>query len=351
MARPRAAFTREGAYRYDQVRVKRAVEVWLQGSDRILERVVPAFDSTLVRQRSSVEPIEYVFSRRGLEDSNDRYKKHAVELACQAARGCLEQASVEPAAVDYFISTSCTGFMIPSLDAVVAERLGMKPGMRHLPITEQGCAAGAVALSQARDHLAAHPGHEVLVVAVELPSLTFQPDDRSATNVVASALFGDGAAAVLLDGERLPGLPWIVRSASHRFEDSLEWMGFDLRDSGLHIVLSPGIPDRIREQVGPLVAGFLADSGLTLEDVDHFLLHPGGRKVLEAFEESLGLAGDALRVSRDVLREQGNLSSATVLYILKEFLDRRLGRPGEKGLMIAFGPGFSAEMLLLEWPE
>lgn len=340
---------RVGSYEYEQAAVKGHVERWLNGAGVPLQRALASFDRTLVQRRTSVEPVDFVFGPRGLGQSNDRYKHHASDLATQAVAACLEEADVPPRDIDLLISTSCTGIMIPSVDAVIAGRLGMKSSLQRLPITEHGCAGGAVALSLAHDHLTAYPDHRVVVVSVELPSLTFQPGDRSASNVISAALFGDGAAAVLLGTAPQPGHPRIRSSASHQFADSLDWMGFDLRDSGLHIVLSPRIPRKVREEAPPLIREFLAAQGLRVDQIQHFLFHPGGRKIVEAFEETLELSAGALTISRRVLTEHGNLSSATVLFILREYLQHGIGAPGDRGLMVAFGPGFSAQLLLLEW--
>jgi predicted naringenin-chalcone synthase len=344
-----AGAVRSGAFEYEQATVKRHVRSWLNGEGARHERVLAAFDHSLVDRRSSVIPIEEVFRRRGFGASNDLYIRHAIELATAATEEALRAAGVGAGDVDYFVSSSCTGFMIPSLDAHVAERLRMKPTLRRLPITEHGCAGGAVALAHAHDHLLAHPGHLALVVAVELPSLTFQVGDRAPANVVSSALFGDGAAALVLTAERRRDRPRIVRTGSRRFEGSLDWMGFHLEDSGLRVVLSAEIPRRVRGQARDLVEGFLAESGLRVADVDHFLFHPGGRKILEAFEQTLELPAEALAASRRVLRDHGNLSSATVLFIAHDYLARGIGRAGERGLLLAFGPGFGAELALLEW--
>ena len=344
-----ASAVRSGKFEYAQATVKQHVRAWLNGEGTRHERILSAFDSALVERRSSVVPIEEVFRARSFGASNDLYIRHAVDLATDVAQRALERAGVAPRDVDFFVSASCTGFMIPSLDAHVAERLRMKPALRRLPITEHGCAGGAVALAQAHDHLLAHKDHRALVVSVELPSLTFQAGDRAPGNVVSSALFGDGAAAVVLSATPAAGRPRIVRTGSRRFENSLDWMGFDLRDSGLHVRLSPEIPRQVRAAAKELVAGFLEEAGLGLADVDHFLFHPGGRKILEAFEQTLALPEQALAASRRVLRDHGNLSSATVLYIVDDYLSRSIGRAGEKGLLLAFGPGFGAEFLLLEW--
>lgn len=345
-----ATATARGEFVYDQQTVKAAIARWLNGASKSLTRLTDAFDQALVERRSSVAPIEWVFSRRRLEESNDLYKRKAADLATEVAARCLAAAGLRAQDIDLVVSTSCTGFMIPSVDAVVAERLGMKRHLRRLPITEHGCAAGVVALSCARDYLLAHPDDRVLVIAVELPSVTFQIADQRPENVISSALFGDGAAAALLTGAGGATAPRVIATRSVRFENALDVMGFELRDSGLHIVLSREIPALVRREVPGVITEFLASRSLALGDIDHFLLHPGGRRILEALEETLALPPGALEISRGVLRDCGNLSSATVLVILHEYLERSLARAGDLGLMVAFGPGFGAELLLLEWP-
>jgi alkylresorcinol/alkylpyrone synthase len=337
------------AHRYEQAFVKERVREWLDGAGGAAARALSAFDHGLVERRSSALPIDEVFAARGFGASNDLYIRHAVDLATTVTERALQEAGLRPADVDFFVSTSCTGYMIPSVDAHVAERLRMKAALRRLPITEHGCAGGAVALGCAHDHLASQPGRVALVVSVELPSLTFQTGDLSPENVVSAALFGDGAAAAVLTSERRGGRPRIVRCASRRFRESLDWMGFRLKDSGLHVVLSREIPKQVREHTRGLVTAFLDECGLSLADVRHFLFHPGGRKILEAFVESLELPPAALAASQSVLREHGNLSSATVLFVLDEHLRRTPAAHGEHGLVLAFGPGFGAEMLLLRW--
>ncbi|MFO0982035.1 MAG: 3-oxoacyl-[acyl-carrier-protein] synthase III C-terminal domain-containing protein [Planctomycetota bacterium] len=346
----------QGEFTYDQGTVKREITRWLNGSSKALLRVADSLDHALVERRSSVAPIDWVFSARRLQESNDVYRAKAVELATRAVQQCLAAAGKSAHDVDLIVSTSCTGFMIPSVDAVIAERLGMRRLLRRLPITEHGCAAGVVALAFATDYLRAHPEHTVLVVAVELPSVTFQPADRRPENIISAAIFGDGAAAALIEGvdrRRQPGggAVRLLASQSVRFENALDMMGFELRDSGLHIVLSRDIPAVVRREVPAVIAEFLRSERTSLGEIDHFLLHPGGRKILEALEETLALPEGALAVSRDVLRERGNLSSATVLVILHEYLVRGLARGGDRGLMVAFGPGFGAELLLLRWPD
>jgi alkylresorcinol/alkylpyrone synthase len=338
-------------YEYDQETVERRILQWL-GPRRAAryERVLPAFRSGLVAKRRSAIPIERVFEERTFREKNDDYIRAAVALGERAVLDCLAGAGLAPADVDLFISASCTGFMIPSVDAVVAQRLKMRPSLARLPITQHGCAGGAVALRQAFVHLRAHPDHRVLVLAVEVPSVTFQTNDFSAENILSSTLFGDGAAAALLTADGEDHEPRIVDTASCMFPDSLDLMGFALRDTGLKIVLSKDVPDAIRAHAPAAIRGFLAGSGLSLGDIDHFLLHPGGRKIIEGFEEAFALDAERLEASRDVLRAHGNLSSATVLFMLHRHLVREpVGTRGDLGLLVAFGPGFGCESALLCW--
>jgi alkylresorcinol/alkylpyrone synthase len=253
-----------------------------------------------------------------------------------------------PPDIDLIITVSCTGFMIPSLDAHLINLMGFRPNVRRLPMTELGCAAGAMALTRAGEFLQAYPGGNVLIVAVELATLTFQRGDMSQANLISCVLFGDGAAAAVVTGRPAAG-PQILDADTYTFPQSRDAMGFDLRDSGFHIVLSRNVPQMIRDKVRSLADEFLRRSNLTLGSIGAFILHPGGQKLLSYVEEQLGLSRDDTQLSWDVLSEYGNLSSATILFILHEWMTRRRVRSGEYGLAAAFGPGFSAEMLLLQW--
>jgi alkylresorcinol/alkylpyrone synthase len=226
--------------------------------------------------------------------------------------------------------------------------MGFRSNVRRLPLTELGCAAGAMALARAAEFVRASPGASVLIVAVELPTLTFQRRDLSQANLISCVLFGDGAAAAVVTGRPAAG-PEIVDADTYTFPASLDAMGFDLRDGGFHIVLSKDVPQMIREKICALVDDFLQRSGLTREDVSAFLLHPGGQKLLSYVEQELQLNRADTQLSWDVLGEYGNLSSATILFILHAFLNTRTMDSGAYGLAAAFGPGFSAELLLLRW--
>jgi alkylresorcinol/alkylpyrone synthase len=314
-----------------------------------LEAIRTVIDNSQIDQRFSVFPVEHIIEPRPLAQINTEYREKAVELGLRVAADALAQAEMVPTDVDLLITVSCTGVMIPSLDAYLATEMGFRQDVRRLPITELGCAAGAAGLARAWEYLRAFPDRTALLVSVELPTLTFQRKDFSQANLISAILFGDGAAGVVITGREAPG-PRILASECYLFPDSLDAMGFDLRDSGFHIVLSKDVPQLIREKVKGLVDGFLARNGLRREDISAFLLHPGGQKLLSFMEAELGLSRTDTEFSWDVLRRFGNLSSASVLFILQELLSKREMASGSYGLLMSFGPGFTAEMILLQWP-
>jgi alkylresorcinol/alkylpyrone synthase len=314
-----------------------------------LEAIRNVIDNSHIDQRHSVFPVEYVIEPRPLAQINIEYRQKAVELGMEVTASALARAEMSPSDIDLLITVSCTGVMIPSLDAYIATEMGFRSDVRRLPITELGCAAGAAGLGRAWEYLSAFPDRTALLVAVELPTLTFQRKDFSQANLISAVLFGDGAAGVVVTGREAQG-PRIVASESFLFPNSLDAMGFDLRDSGFHIVLSKDVPQLIRERVRGLADGFLARQGLSRDDISAFLLHPGGQKLLSFMEAELGLTSADTEISWDVLRRFGNLSSASVLFILQETMARREMPPESYGLLMAFGPGFTAEMILLQWP-
>ncbi|HEX5136453.1 MAG TPA: type III polyketide synthase [Planctomycetota bacterium] len=336
-------------YTYDQKTSRLHVERWLGDRAHHFRRVLDAFESGLVETRSSVLPIEEIFLPRTFREKNDLYAKGALELGERAVRACLDRAGLEPGDIDYFITSSCTGFMIPGVDALLAHRMRMKPSLGRLPISQHGCAGGAVALRQAHEHLAAHPGHRVLVLAVEIPTVTLQLDDLSPENLISTSLFGDGAAAAVLTSGGRGGEPAIVATESCMFPESEDLMGWELRDSGLKILLSKRVPSEIKAHAPGAIIGFLARQGVGIEEIGHYLLHPGGRKIIDGFEASFSLTRNELGSTRSVLRKHGNLSSATVLFVLDEHLRAGHGKRGDLGLLVAFGPGFGCESLLLHW--
>jgi alkylresorcinol/alkylpyrone synthase len=316
--------------------------------ERRLAGVYSIIDNARIRDRHFVFPLDYTITPRPLEKISCEYKTHAIQLGREVAESALEQADLRAADIDVIMTVSCTGVMIPSLDAYLINLMGFRPDVKRLPITELGCAAGAAALGRASDYLRAFPDANVLLISVELSSLTFQRSDPSPANLVSCALFGDGAAAVVLTGRPARGLQ-IIGTRSHLIPDSLDAMGFELKGSGFHIVLSRSVPQLIRDEIRAVTDRLLRCHALSREDLQFFLLHPGGQKLLTYIEEEMGLRQDQTQASWTVLEEYGNLSSATVLFVLKEFLSQPAPEHGDRGLLAAFGPGFSMEMALLQW--
>jgi alkylresorcinol/alkylpyrone synthase len=341
-------------HRYEQECVERWVREWLSEAPHGLSsRLLSVYASAGVRARASAVPIEEVFRPSDLQARNRRYREIACAAGSELVRCALASARLAPGEVDFLVSVSCTGFMIPAVDAFVADALGMGPNLARLPITEAGCAGGVVGLARAADHLAAHPDRAALVLALEFSSLTFQRGDRSPTNVVSTAIFGDGGAAAVLVGSRHPraasGLARVADTGSVFFPGTTHLMGFDLRNEGLHIVLDRDLAPFVRREVRPAVEGFLGPRGLRRADIGRWILHPGGRRIIEVMAERLELTEEDLAPTEAVLAEHGNMSSVTVLFVLHEILRRHRPAPGTLGLLGAFGPGFAAELAVLEF--
>jgi alkylresorcinol/alkylpyrone synthase len=304
------------------------------------------FEHAGVKRRHSVVPLDEIGKTASLTEAMAAYRSRAFELAVSVGKSCLAEAEVDPGTIDLIVTSSCTGMLLPSLGALVLEPLGLRRDVRRLPLTELGCAGGASALARAHEFALAYPTSNVLVLAVELPSLTFQASDASTSNLVASAIFGDGAAAALVQSAASRGLE-IVATHTVMLPNSLSDMGFELRDGGLHVVLSKDVPRIIASETPAIVRGFLASSGVSPAELGFYALHTGGSKVLEALEKGLGLERRQTSASWDVLRDHGNQSSASVLFVLRELLRR--GLADGYGLLAAFGPGITAELLLLRW--
>lgn len=317
-------------------------------SGRRLDAVLDVVDHSRIDRRYTIFPVDYLIEPRPLAQISKEYRDHAIALSRCAAKRALERSGIAAGDVDMIVTVSCTGVMIPSVDAYLAPELGLRPNVRRVPITELGCAAGAAGLTRAWEHLRAYPHATALLVAVELPSLTFQRRDLTQANLISTILFGDGAAAAVITGRAASG-PSILDSESYLFPDSIDAMGFDLRDEGFHIVLSKEVPDLIRSRIGGLLDDFLARQSLARNDIKAWVLHPGGQKLLAYMQEELGLCARQTQPSWDVLRDYGNLSSASVLFVLHEWMERGEMKAGDRGLLAAFGPGFSAEMLSLQW--
>jgi len=325
----------------------------LDGSRRaLLHRL---HDNTGVRTRHLALPLEEYPKLGGFRDANEAYLRVGLELGERAVRQALEQVGLTPQDVDVIVLASTTGVAAPSLDARLVEPLGLRPDVKRMPLFGLGCVAGAAGVARVHDHLRGAPDAVAVLLNVELCSLTVQRDDLSTANLVASGLFGDGAAAVVVLGDRraaelgLPG-PEVVGTQSRFYPDTADVMGWDVGGSGFRIVLTTSVTDVVRHYLADDVTGFLGGHGLESGGVARWVAHPGGPKVLEAVTDVLHLPQDALERSWANLAENGNMSSVSVLHVFAETLTEPPAA-GEHALMFAMGPGFCAELVLLRWPD
>jgi alkylresorcinol/alkylpyrone synthase len=308
-----------------------------------------------VRTRHLVLPLEAYADLGGFGASNDVFIDAGTRLGERAVCEALAQAGLQPGDVDMLMTTSVTGIAAPSLDARLVSRIGLRHDVKRVPIFGLGCVAGAAGIARLHDYLRGDPDGVAVLLSVELCSLTFQKDDTSTANLVGSGLFGDGAAAVVLVGERraaalgLDAAPRVVATRSRFYPDTDRVMGWDIGGSGFRLVLAATVADVVQKYLGTDMDGFLADHGLVTSDVGTWVAHPGGPKVIAAIVDALGLDPAELDVTRRSLAEIGNLSSSSVLHVLERTLAEALPTPGTPGVLMAMGPGFCAELVLLRW--
>lgn len=324
-----------------------------------VERLLPVFDNTEIEMRNLCKPLEYYLQQHTFEEQNHEFICLALEYSVKAIERCVTSAGISKNEITDIIFVSTTGLATPSMDALIINAMRLNPHANRTPIFGLGCGGGVSGFAKACTTAWANPDAVVLLVAVELCSLTFLRNDFSKSNFIGSSLFADGVAACLLAGDnkraaasgdnRRAATPegeiTFLASRSKLYYDTLDIMGWDFTDHGFKVLFSSGIPALIARYVREDVTSFLESRGRTLSEVKNFIFHPGGKKVLGAYEEALGAEGDFLRTSREVMRDYGNMSSSTVLYVLERFVHRH-----EKGcgLMMSMGPGFSSEMVLLE---
>lgn len=325
------------------------LDAWLLGQDdRFIRKVKKIFEGAAVDKRYSImDPIE-VFTKTSFEERNDIYIREVIQLGEKVLDKALKKANWLPKDLDYIITVSCTGIMIPSLDAYLINALQLRQDIVRLPVTEMGCAAGISGMIYAKNFLQANPGKRAAVIAVESPTATFQLDDYSMANIVSAAIFGDGAACVLLSSHEDDEGPEIIADEMYHFYDNIHMMGFKLTNSGLQMVLDIEVPETIASHFPAIIHPFLEKNSLQINEIDHLIFHPGGKKIIQTVEELFLGLGKNIEATKEVLKQYGNMSSATVLYVLEQNMDAQPAK-GEKGLMLSFGPGFSAQRILLQF--
>jgi alkylresorcinol/alkylpyrone synthase len=328
--------------------VSRAAEIF--GTvDGGFYRLAPVYQNAAIERRHACTPIDWFLDQHGFAERNALFLEHAVALLAEVAGTALAEAGLQPEDIDAIVTISSSGIATPGLEAMVMGKIPFRPDVQRLPVFGLGCAGGVLGLSRAAAMAQAMPQGRVLLLAVELCSLTFRRQDRSKSNIVATALFGDGAAAAVVtcrdDDPGAATAPRLGPWGEHTWPNSLDVMGWDVADDGLKVVFSRDIPTLVQSELRPVLDAFFARHDIALADIDEFVPHPGGAKVLDALEDCFEIPRGALVHAREILRDYGNMSSVTVLFVLKAALAAR--RPGRR-LLTTLGPGFTAGMMILE---
>lgn len=336
-------------HRYDQDEVARELTEFTD------PRFLRFAQTTGVHHRSLALPLSRYPRLSGFTEANDAYLQVAVDLGERAMRSALDEAGIEPHEVDTIVMVSSTGIAVPTIDARLMSRIGLRPNIKRVPLFGLGCVAGAAGMARVHDYLHGYPGDVAVLLSVELCSLTLQRDDTSIPALIGVSLFGDGAAAVVATGaDRIPmnpktnHAPRVLATRSRVIPETVDVMGWNVGSSGFQLVMSRDVPKMAEVHLRDEVDAFLADHGLSLADISSWVCHPGGPKVLDSIEDALDLPPEALVHSRNSMRDNGNISSASVLDVLR----RTVAEPppqGAYGVMLAMGPGFSFELLLLRW--
>ncbi len=309
--------------------------------------LAPIYENAAIDTRHSCKPFDWFLEDHSFGERNDAFIEHATALLAEAAGAALEQAGLQAADIDAIVTVCTTGVATPSLDARLMQQMGFRTDVERTPVFGLGCAGGVIGLARAAQLARAKPASRVLLLVVELCALTFRHRDRSKSALIATALFGDGAAAAVVScrPEDAAGAPRLGPAGEHTWPETLDVMGWDVDGDGLKVVLSRDIPTLVREELRPVVDAFLAKHGGDLNDIAGFVCHPGGAKVMDAIEDCFGLQRGDLRHTRAVLREHGNMSAATVLFVLRRALDH--GARGPQ-LLTTMGPGFTAGLMVVE---
>lgn len=335
-------------YVFEQSSVRQFAREFFSGSFRNIDRLLDVFGNANIQKRHFCVPMEWFRLDHTFAEKNKLYIENAVTMGVRAIENCLEKVNLTPLDIDCLIFISTTGIATPSIDVRIANILGMNRHIRRLPIWGMGCGGGTAGIGRALEQAKARPGSRVLLLTVELCGLTFLKNDTSKSNLIATSLFGEGAAAALIvDDHQLSG-PRIIDSRSTLWPDTLDIMGWDVTEDGLRVIFSRDIPTIVTHLVRPAVDEFLRDYQLTLKDIRQVIPHPGGMKVITAYEQALDLGPEMTHHAKEVIRNFGNMSSSTVLFVLEKTLEAESDE-GSYGLMTALGPGFCSELVLLQW--
>lgn len=334
------------SYALEQSEIKKFVAALFHSHIDNLDRLLPVFESSCIKVRHFSQPLNWYGTSHSFAEANKIFEQVALELSEKAALEAMKKANTKPEDIGMVIFVSSTGIVTPTLDAKLIQQLGLSPHTGRVPLWGLGCGGGVSGLARAAELSHSLQGRSVLLVAVELCSLTFQPNDYSKSNLVGTSIFADGAAAAVItvDGNG----PAILDNYSTLFPDSADVMGWDLVETGFKVRFSKNIPSIVRRHLPGLLKSACAKWGINQEDIVHYVVHPGGAKVLSAYSESLSLTKDKLTYAYDVLAGYGNMSSASVLFVLNRFMEET-PPTGNYGVMLALGPGFSAEQVLFKW--
>lgn len=329
--------------------IEAADSLWLKNvPEDIRRKAIKIFKGSNIEYRRSVVPLDIAFGDMSFEEKNNIYKNEMIEYGTELLKNAIEKSGIKPTDIDYLITTSCTGFMIPSVDAYLVNALGLRGDVVRLPVTEMGCAGGTSGLIYANEFLKANPNKTAVLLTMEIPSVTFQKNDLSAENLVSTAIFSDGFSCAILKGGEGPGAH-ILDTDMYHFHKGTHLMGFNLTNTGLKIVLDKDVPTTIEGNFEKIFLPFLERNHVNITEVDHYMFHPGGKKIINMVEKYISHYDKNIEESKWVLENMGNMSSATILHIYDRVTKSRDIKPGDRGYMLAFGPGFMAQSILVEW--
>ena len=348
------------AYKITQKETEAVVRELFKDSFQDIDRMLRIFNNGQIESRNFVVPMEWFEKDHSFEEKNNLYVEESVKLGKEAVKKCLQDGMlsrvVHEEEIDAMFFVSSSGLATPTIDARIMNQMSFSPHVKRVPLWGLGCAGGGAGISRAYEYCLAYPEAKVLVLCIELCSITFQRNDTRKSNLVGTSLFADGVACALIAGDEAvkkehlhkSTIPFIKGTQSTLMPDSEDVMGWDINNDGLQVIFSRDIPSIILDWLKPNVEKFLMKQEINFNDIKHFVAHPGGRKVLEAYEKALGYTSEMTEIPRRILMNHGNMSSPTILYVLKEFMKEN-PEDGEVGLMASLGPGFSSELLHIEW--